>query len=371
MTPYAAVISTFAIAGASFGTWASRIPSFKDALQLEPAQLGSILLVLALASIVSFPFAGRIMDLYGAARVSKGFTWATLGALLALSIAPNAWTLTVLVATFGATIGAMDVAMNGWGAEVERQRPKPIMSSLHANWSLFAGTGGLVGLGAVKLGLSVVEHIGLAVLLMSALAIAVSRVRWAAQPVTDDAPAFAWPHRSLLVVGLLMFCAALAEGAVADWAAIFLRAHLQVSDAMAISGFVMFSLTMFIGRMAADGLVAKHGAAQVCWLGGVLATLGVSLILLAPVLAVSLVGFALLGLGLAPVFPLGCARAANDPNVTPGQGLASVATLGYGGIMLGPSIIGFVAQGFGIFVGFGLILLCALYQVAFSSGLRR
>ena len=140
---------------------------------------------------------------------------------------------------------------------------------------------------------------------------------------------------------------------------------------MAISGFVVFSLTMFIGRMAADGLVVKHGAAQVCWLGGVLATLGVSLILLAPILAVSWVGFALLGLGLAPVFPLGCARAANDPNVTPGQGLASVATLGYGGIMLGPSIIGFVAQGFGIFVGFGLILLCALYQVAFSSGLRR
>ena len=77
MTPYQAVISTFAIAGASFGTWASRIPSFKDALQLEPAQLGSILLVLALASIVSFPLAGRIMDLYGAARISKGFTWAT------------------------------------------------------------------------------------------------------------------------------------------------------------------------------------------------------------------------------------------------------------------------------------------------------
>ena len=371
MTPYQAVISTFAIAGASFGTWASRIPSFKDTLQLEPAQLGSILLVLALASIVSFPLAGRIMDLYGAARVSKGFTWATLGALLALSMAPNIWTLTLLVATFGAMIGAMDVAMNGWGAEVERQRPKPIMSSLHANWSLFAGAGGLIGLGAVKLGLSIVEHVGLAVLLMSGLAIAVSRVRWAAQPVTDDAPAFAWPHRSLLIVGFLMFCAALAEGAVADWAAIFLRTHLEVSDAMAISGFVVFSLTMFIGRMAADGLVAKHGAAQVCWFGGVLATLGISLILLAPILAVSWVGFALLGLGLAPVFPLGCARAANDPNVTPGQGLASVATLGYGGIMLGPSIIGFVAQGFGIFVGFGLILLCALYQVAFSSGLRR
>ena len=115
--------------------------------------------------------------------------------------------------------------MNGWGAEVERQRPKPIMSSLHANWSLFAGAGGLIGLGAVKLGLSIVEHVGLAVLLMSGLAIAVSRVRWAAQPVTDDAPALLG-RIELMIVGFLMFCAALAEG-VADWAAIFLRTHLR------------------------------------------------------------------------------------------------------------------------------------------------
>ena len=181
---------------------------------------------------------------------------------------------------------------------------------------------------------------------------------------------FAWPKKNLLFVGLLMSGAALAEGAVADWAAIFVTERFALTEAMALGSFMLFSFAMFIGRMLADGFVDRYGAARVCGVGGWLATIGISIILIGPDYSIVLVGFLLLGLGLAPVFPLGCARAANDPFVTPGQGLASVATFGYGGIMLGPAMIGLVTQHTGILIGFGLILVCTLYQLSFSWSLK-
>lgn len=366
-----AVILTFAIAGASFGSWASRIPSLKNQLDLEAVELGGILLVLAMASVTSFPLSGRAIDLYGAARVTSYLTWATLISLVLISFADSVLGLTLCVAIFGASLGALDVAMNGWGAEVERQGPKSIMSSLHAYWSLFAGIGGLIGFLAVQFNLTVLQHFLAASGLMGLLALRASRISWVGSTVNKATPMFAWPKKNLLFVGLLMFCAALAEGAVADWAAIFVSDRFNLTEAMALSSFMTFSFAMFLGRMLADDLVDRYGAARICGVGGWFATIGIGIILLSPYFSVVLIGFLLLGLGLAPVFPLGCARAANDPVVTPGQGLASVATFGYGGIMLGPAFIGFVTQYTSIFIGFGLILICAFYQLLFSWSLKQ
>ena len=364
------MVITFAIAGASFGSWASRIPSLKNELGIEAVELGGVLLVLAMASVASFPLSGRAVDRYGAVRVTRYLTWATLISLILISFASSVLELTVCVAIFGASLGALDVAMNGWGAEVERQGSKSIMSSLHAYWSLFAGIGGLTGFLAVEVNSTVIQHFLFISGLMALLALKAARVSWIESTVSEATPMFAWPKKNLLFVGLLMFCAALAEGAVADWAAIFVIERFTLTEAMALGSFMIFSFAMFLSRMLADGLVDRYGAARVCGVGGWLAMIGISITLFSPDFSIVLVGFLLLGFGLAPVFPLGCARAANDPFVTPGQGLASVATFGYGGIMLGPAVIGLVTQHTGILIGFGLILICALYQLSFSWSLK-
>ena len=364
------MVITFAIAGSSFGSWASRIPSLKKQLGMEAVELGGVLLILAMASVASFPLSGRAIDRYGPVRVTRNLTWATLTSLILISFAGSVLELTLCVAIFGASLGALDVAMNGWGAEVERQGSKSIMSSLHAYWSLFAGVGGLIGFFAVQVNLTVMLHFLIIGGLMAFLALKASRVSWIGSTVSEATPMFAWPKKNLLFVGLLMFCAALAEGAVADWAAIFVTERFTLTEAMALGSFMIFSFAMFLGRMLADGLVDRYGAARVCGVGGWLAMIGISITLFSPDFSIVLVGFLLLGFGLAPVFPLGCARAANDPFVTPGQGLASVATLGYGGIMLGPAVIGLVTQHTGILIGFGLILICALYQLSFSWSLK-
>ena len=365
-----AVATIFAIAGAVFGSWASRIPSLKNQLGIEPAELGGVLLVLAMASVLSFPISGRWIDIYGPAKVTRYLALSTLITLVLISFATSLWGLALCVAFFGASLGALDVSMNGWGAEIERQGSKSIMSSLHAYWSLFAGLGGAFGFAAIHFELSVLEHFMIVGLFMGVLAIPSSRVNWGGSAIQEGSPVFAWPKKHLLFVGFLMFGAALAEGAVADWAAIFVIERFHITEAIALSSFVIFSFAMFVSRMFADGLVDRYGAVSVCCIGGCLATAGIGMILLVPDFRIALMGFLLLGLGLAPVFPLGCARAANDSHVTPGQGLASVATLGYGGIMLGPAVIGFVAQHLGIFYGFSLILLCGLYQLFFSWSLK-
>ena len=365
-----AVATIFAIAGAVFGSWASRIPSLKNQLGIEPAELGGVLLVLAMASVLSFPISGRWIDIYGPAKVTRYLALSTLITLVLISFATSLWGLALCVAVFGASLGALDVSMNGWGAEIERQGSKSIMSSLHAYWSLFAGLGGAFGFAAIHFELSVLEHFMIVGLFMGVLAIPSSRVNWGGSAIQEGSPVFAWPKKHLLFVGFLMFGAALAEGAVADWAAIFVIERFHITEAIALSSFVIFSFAMFVSRMFADGLVDRYGAVSVCCIGGCLATAGIGMILLVPDFRIALMGFLLLGLGLAPVFPLGCARAANDSHVTPGQGLASVATLGYGGIMLGPAVIGFAAQHLGIFYGFSLILLCGLYQLFFSWSLK-
>ena len=365
-----AVVITFAIAGTSFGSWASRIPSLKNQLGLEAVELGGVLLVLAMASVVSFPLSGRAIDRYGAASVTRYLTWATLISLILISFASSVLVLTFCVAIFGASLGALDVSMNGWGAEIERQGSKSIISALHAYWSLFAGIGGLIGFLAIQVNFTVIQHLLFVSGLMALLALKATRVSWIGSTVSEARPMFAWPQKNLLFVGLLMFGAALAEGAVADWAAIFVTDRFNLTEAMALGSFMTFSFAMFLSRMLADRLVDRYGAARVCGVGGWLATMGISLILLSSDFNIVLFGFLLLGLGLAPVFPLGCARAANDQFVTPGQGLASVATFGYGGFMLGPAVIGLVTQYTGILIGFGLILICALYQLLFSWSLR-
>ena len=171
-----AVVITFAIAGTSFGSWASRIPSLKNQLGLEAVELGGVLLVLAMASVVSFPLSGRAIDRYGAVRVTRYLTWATLISLMLISFASSVLVLTVCVAIFGASLGALDVSMNGWGAEVERQGSKSIMSSLHAYWSLFAGIGGLIGFLAVQIDLTVIQHFLIINGLIALLALKASRV---------------------------------------------------------------------------------------------------------------------------------------------------------------------------------------------------
>lgn len=378
VSPFAAwraIAAMFALNGALFGLWASRIPAFKASHDLSHAGLGALLLLLAGGAICAFPLAGRLADRYGAARVTKRFAAIKILALLALAAAPNVATLALALFTFGAIHGGMDVTMNAWGAEVERWAKRPQMSSFHAMWSLGAGLGAASGFAAISLGASPLLHFALIGVPLAAGLFWLGHIPWHSvvaptTPNSEAKPTFSLPKGPLVLVGLLTFGAAMGEGAIADWSAVYLVDTGGAPENWAAMGYAVFSAAMVVMRLLGDRITSATSPQSAARVSGLVAALGAVLTVVFPTPAMMLTGFVLMGFGYALVFPLAFSRAANDPHVSPGRALASTATFGYGGILLGPPLIGFVANATSLRVSFGLLVALALMTALLSGVLK-
>lgn len=371
VTPVGAVCAMFALNGGLFGVWASRIPAFTAEFALTPGTLGLLLLCLAGGAILSFPVAGRLSDRMGAAALTKGLAPLYVAALCLLAVAPNVPLLAAALALYGAFYGAMDVAMNSWGAEVEQARQRHLMSRFHALYSLGAGLGAATGYAAVSLGIAPGLHFLCVGGAATALAWVFARVPWAsARAAADEGPRFAIPRGPLLIVGLVALAAAVGEGAMADWSAVFLADVTGTSDALAALGYACFSVAMVVTRLSGPALIATLGPARTAQLSGGFAAAGAALIVWSEGLPVALLGFGLLGAGYATIMPLAFSRAAAGAGRAQGRAIASVATLGYGGMLLGPPLIGALAELVGLRHAFLLLAGLSLLIVLLSNSLQ-
>ncbi|WP_282021431.1 MFS transporter [Ruegeria faecimaris] len=371
MAAWRAVAAMFILNGALFGIWASRIPAVRDHLDLSHEALGYGLLFMAAGAVCSFPVTGRLTDRFGAVAITRIIAILYTASLILLAFAGSFWALAFFLFVFGAFHGSMDVAMNAWAAEVERAYDRPVMSSFHAMWSLGAGLGALSGFGAIQMGLTVTQHFLLAGGIVVGLTLALSRVQWNSHRVVAAGGAiFALPSGALILVGFIALCGALGEGAVADWSAIFLRDVTGARESVAALGYAVFSVTMVAFRLAGGVVIARFGPTATARFGGVCAALGVLAVVSAYDAGIALVGFGLMGLGYAVIMPLAFSRAANDPHVPPGQAIASVATLGYGGLLIGPPLIGFLAEMLTLRLAFMALLPLAVFIVLLSGALR-
>ncbi|KPA22965.1 Inner membrane protein YbjJ [Shimia sp. SK013] len=366
-----AVASMFALNGALFGVWASRIPAIKDLHSLSHSQLGGLLLLLAAGAIVAFPVAGWLSDRRGAAQVTRILGVLNGLALFALALAPSPVTLGLVLLAFGAFHGAMDVTMNGWAAEVERWAKRPQMSTYHAMWSLGAGIGAGTGYLAITFGFGLLMHFLMAGGGLLFVALLFSQDGWVSQVNTAARESvFSLPKGGLILVGFLAMCASMGEGAMADWSAIYMRDEIGVRPEWAPIGFAIFSAAMVLTRLSGGWLTRlapPHQVARVC---GLIGSGGMALAILSPSIWGTLVGFVLFGIGLALIFPLAFSRAANDPDTPQGQALAGVATLGYGGILLGPPVMGFIASATSLTVSFAVLAAMALMITVLAGALK-
>ncbi len=370
-TPRVAVGAMFLLAGSLFGTWASRIPAFVEHFRLSEDRLGLLLLCIALGAIIAFPFAGRLSDRIGANQASRRMAGLYIVALGAVACAPTVWSLGAFLVLFGAALGGLDVAMNAWGAEVEQRHGRPIMSSFHAMFSLGTGLGAATGYVAVWMGKGVVSHFLLNGAVFGAAALSLALVPWSSRVSRGRrGKAFALPSGALVLVGLAAFCASVGEGAIADWSAVFLYTVTEVSEAQAALGYAVFSIAMVIMRLAGDWAIQRLGPVTSARLSGLTAALGVVIVVLGPTLPLVLVGFAIMGFGYAVVAPLTFSRAAMEPGPSPGQAIASVATLNYGGMLVGPPLIGFVAKASSLPTAFVLLGALSIAITALGASLR-
>lgn len=372
-TPWRAVSAMFLLNGALYGIWAARIPAIAQTHALGPGELGLLLLLLAGGAIISFPLAGRMADRFGAYRVTIRLAFAYTAALIAIALAPGVWTVAAALFVFGAAHGAMDVAMNTWASEVEKHMGRPVMSSFHAMFSLGAGVGAGTGVLAAAGGIGPQAHFALAGPVLAAVTLAVAWINWPRQPAPEatGGSLLALPRGGLVAVGFVAFCTSLGEGAMADWSAVFLILTANVSEAVAALGYTVFSVAMVVMRLLGDRVIQHLGPVQAARGAGVLAFSGVVMAVSFGTMATVLVGFALMGLGYAVIVPLAFSRAANDPDMAPGAAIASVSTLGYGGLLLGPPLIGFLAELTSLRLAFILLGALAALIVVLANTLRQ
>ncbi|MBB4567868.1 MFS transporter [Rhizobium leucaenae] len=350
----AAVSLLFLMNGFTVGCWAPKIPEFAERLQLTKFELGLMILVFGLGSLVMMPMAGAQIAGRGSKIVVKAFTVLLLPMLLALTVTQNVWTAAIAIFLFGGFIGAMDVAMNANAVSVEKSMHRAIMSSCHAFWSLGGLIGSAIG-GFLISRWGVLGHAEGS----TALAVLFLAVAWPMilgdQPHPDEAkPKARLPMIPLpWLLGMMALFCMVPEGAVLDWSALYLGQEKAASVTLSGFGFAAFSLTMATMRFAGDFVRDRLGAVKTLRVCTAFAIVGMLLAALAPNAELAIVGFALCGIGISNMVPIAFSAAGNIPGLQPGIGISVVTTMGYSGMLVAPSAIGFAAE----HVGFSPVLM--------------
>jgi Major Facilitator Superfamily len=343
----------------------------QDDLGLGEAELGVALFGATFGGVIGLLLAGWVVSRQGSrATVVLGLPAFAL-LLPTIALAPNLALLALTLAGIGIAAGAVDVAMNAHGLAVERRREGPILSSMHAGWS-FGGLAGAAAGGLVAAAdVDPLTHFAGAAFLLGALGLAASRWLLPAEADRPDAPArLGRPPRRLAALGVVAFCGLFAEGAAADWSAVYLAGPLGAGAGLAALGFAAFSVSMACLRLVGDRLATRWGPVSLTRRGGLLAAGGLGLALVIGHPAAALAGFACMGSGLAAIVPVVFRAAGSLPGVPAASGIAALTTVGYSAFLAGPPAIGFTAElvGLPLALGIVVVLLGVLVLLAGSVG---
>jgi len=358
MTPRRATFLVFGINGAMIGTWIAHIPWLQEHLDISKTTVGLCLLCMAAGALVSMPLTGHVLDGRSSAAVTRAASLCFCLMLPLPLLATGPVMLGAILFVFGASNGAMDVAMNAHGVAVERELGKPIMSSLHGGWSL----GGFAGAGVAALAAAAgidprLESLLVGIALWVAALWITGRLG-SASTHSEVRAGFALPSRAVLLIGGLCFLAMLAEGGIADWSGIYLRHDTGASAAAAALAFTGFSLGMAIARLGGDVLNERLGAGMLLRSGMALAAIALGSVLLIGETVPAVIGFTICGLGIANAVPLLFSAAGRLK--PPSSSLAAAFTLGYTGFIVGPPVIGILADHVGLPETLWLLVLAAL-----------
>jgi MFS family permease len=373
-SPRAAVSAAFLIHSTVSGTWAPRLPAIKESLGLSDGELGTALVGLAVGLVVGTRVAGAPVDRFGSRPVMRvGFP--LLAATLVLpGLADSLVTLLLSLFVLGLASGALDVAMNAQGIEVERHLGRPILSGLHGLWSVGLGIGAGLAALAAAIGVDPLEHFAVvaAVLVAASFAFLGGLLPAATrEPGESEKPHV--PVRWTLVLvllGVIAFCSFVGEGAASDWSAVYMTQELGTSQALGALAFAAFAVTMATARFVVDPLRSRLGNVVLVRGGSLIAAAGLGSALLIHEPAAGIAGFALLGLGLAPVVPIAFSAAGDLDRRATGRLVGRVATTGYVGSVAGPIMIGWLAEATSLRLSLGLVVLLALViAVSARSGL--
>lgn len=366
-----AVFAIFVLNGFNFASWASRLPTTRTMLGFSEAQMGVLLLMSAIGSVVALPLSGWITSRLGARRTIVVFALVNSAGMLLAAFAlavGEPLLLRAALVLVGVGTGVWDAAMNLEGAVVEQRLGRTLMPRLHAGFSFGTIIGSGLGALAAFAGLSVPWHLTIAI---SASFVAVLLAVRGLLPDDTHAPSAAtpevprhnvfsaWLEPRTLLIGVVVLAAALTEGSANDWVGLAVVDGFTQTDAVGAATLSLFLTAMTGMRLLGTPLLDRFGRVTVLRLASALALVGLAVFALVPWLPLAFVGVVLWGLGAALGFPVGMSAAADDPVRAAGR-VSVVSTIGYTAFFMGPPLIGMLAE----HVGYRSALLVILVPIA-------
>lgn len=358
-----AVSAFFFCQGLSFASWASRIPTIKNALDLSEAQLGTVLLMLPIAQLMTMPISGNLVSRYGSHRlIPVGVLLYALN-LFFIAAATDIWQLGGALFLFGVIGNICNISINTQGVLAEELYQRPIMSSFHGTWSVAGFTGAMIGLMSMSLQLSTSAHFLICLLIVGAVNF--SNKNFLLLPSIKTPlvqKRFIKPDKILVSLGIVGFCSMATEGAMFDWSGVYFHDVVRSPDQLVTLGYASFMIMMATGRFVGDKLTQSIGRQRTLQISGALMFVGMGISVLFPNLAVATIGFMLVGLGVACNVPSVYSIAGKHTKIPSGMAIAMVSSISYLGFLMGPPLIGYIAEifdlrySFATFSFFGLLL---------------
>ncbi|MEQ8715263.1 MAG: MFS transporter [Cyclobacteriaceae bacterium] len=351
-----------------FGNWVTRIPDMKADLGLSAADLGLAILGMPVGAILIMPFCGGLINKQG---LGKATALSTILFLMTASLPVygiDQFSLMAVLFIYGLCTAYMDITMNAAAAVTEKKRNHPIMSTCHGMWSLGAMVGS--GIGSIFVGFGVDPKIHLTsiavILFVVVLFLLPTLLRYSDEEAVEG-HAFALPKKAVFGLAFLAFCTMFSEGVIADWSAVYMTEGLQSGPFYTGLAFSGYAMMMAIGRFSGDMLIPRLGNRRIVVFGASIAFIGISIALLvsSPILAI--VGFSFVGLGLSCLVPVFFSASAKTPGMSSGAGIAAVATFSYSGFLVGPPLIGWIADATSLGLAMGVVGILCL-TIALLSG---
>lgn len=371
-----AVLLTFFLTGASIATWVTRIPEIQIKLGLSDGALGIALLGMSVGVLAALSLADSIIAKLSSRKVILIAGIILCAILPILALAPSLFLLWLTLFFFGAFQSLVDVSMNDQAVMVEKKMQKPLMSSFHAGYSIGGLAGSLLGAFLAKFTFFTPFRHFFVVAIVFALLFIISQIYFLpseARSTTKQSKKspFKFPERALWLLGLIAFSSSIGEGSMADWSAVYLSSALATTASVAALGYAAFSITMTIGRLLGDWLIAKWSAFHIVRYGSLISFIGLLIIILTPSPYIAMVGFAAIGAGLANIVPITFSAAGNREGIPASEGIAGVASIGYAGFLAGPPIIGFIAEATSIRIAFMFVALMIGSLIFISKAIRQ
>ncbi len=365
-----AVSVFFFCQGVCFASWASRIPDLKTSLNLSEAALGTILLGLPIGQLLTMPFSGRAVTRFGSKNVLLIAILGYAFALTNIGLVNAPWQLGLCLFIFGVCGNLCNISVNTQGVNAEALYGRPIMSSFHGVWSTAGFSGALIGLLMMKFQLNPYIHFWIVAALVMLLSFYFSRYLLLT-PTSRSAASFTrlkMPHGLLLQLGIIGFCCLSCEGCMFDWSGVYFKEVVKAEGSLVSLGYASFMIMMATGRFVGDKLAAKFSRKKMVQASGILIFSGMMFAVLFPYLITATIGFLVVGFGVSTIIPLLYSTVGKaDLEVSKGIAIATVSSIGFLGFLMGPPLIGYIAELAGLkysFISIAFLGLAISYLIS-------